>query len=359
LALGLAAAGCGAKTGLHVPEPDAGTDAGLDAGVDAGPPEPDAGTCPDVPVALVRREVETVFLLDRSGSMSLSWDGRPGGVGLPDRWSIVRDTLATVLPPYDGDLRIGAKLFPDGVDCELDRGLDVRPQRDGVAPLLELFDRFVPEGGTPAAPAIQAVLDDLDPGSPNPRVFVIAMDGGPNCNDDPGVPADVCVCTGVRRACLAPPPDGPQSCLDAERTLEVVRAANEERGTPVVVVGIDDPTRPDLSRFLDEMAVAGGLPRPAGADRRFYSARQPEDLAAAFEQIAELISRCVLSVPNPPPEGATVTVQVDGAPLPRDPTRAEGWDWTDEARGAMAFYGATCDALRDGDPMITAEVVCE
>lgn len=343
--------GCGAKTGLLIPDSGEPVDAGLDAGEDAG------FFCPDVPVPLVRREVETVFLIDRSGSMSLTWDGRPGGVGLPNRWTIVRDTLGSVLPPYDRELLFGAKLFPDGLDCQVTGGLDVAPQRDGVGPLLDLFDAYVPEGGTPAAVAIQNVLDDLDPDSPNPRVFVIAMDGGPNCND--ALDTSMCVCTSARRACLEPPPDGPQSCLDDARTLDVVRSANEEQGVPVVVVGIDDPTRPDLSDFLDEMAIAGGLPRNDGADRRFYSAREPEDLGVAFNSIAELISRCVLSVPEPPPEGSTVSVQVNGVPLPRDESQMEGWDWTDEARGAMAFFGSTCDMLRGGDPMITAEIICE
>ncbi len=343
--LGLLLVGCGAKTGLLVPE------RGMDAGA------PDAGVCPDMPVPLVRRQVETVFLLDRSGSMDHTWDGRPSGIGLPSRWSIVRDTLASVLPPYDQELWIGAKLFPDGLGCDLTGGLDLRPAARNVDPLLALFEAF-PEGGTPAALAIQNTLADLDRDSENPRVFVIAMDGGPNCNDDPGTPGDVCLCTSVRRACLVDPPDGPQNCLDDIRTLETVRRASEDEGVPVVVVGIDDPSRPELSDFLDEMAIAGGLPRAPGEGRRFYSAREPEDLALAFGQIAELISRCVLSVPDPPPPGAQVTVSVDGVVLPRDPARMEGWDWTDEARGAMAFYGATCDALRGGDPVITAEIVC-
>lgn len=362
--LGLLAAvgliGCGAKTGLLVPEVDAGIDAGLeeDAGTDAGFTE-DAGLCPDIPVPLVRPEVETIFLLDRSGSMGLTWDGRPSGIGLPTRWEIVRDTLASVLPPYDSQLLFGAKLFPRGVECDVGGGLDVRPQRNGVPDVLALFDRWVPEGGTPAARALENVIADVDPESVDPRVVVLAMDGGPNCNPEPSQPPETCVCTTARRACLAPPPDGPENCLDDVRMLSVIREAYEAQGVPVVVIGIDDPTRPDLSDFLDEMALAGGFPRPMSEERRFYNAREPEDLGIAFGEIAELISRCVLSVPNPPPEGAEVTVRVDGEVLPRDGSHMNGWDWTDEARGAMGFFGPTCDALLGGDPDITAEIVCD
>lgn len=354
------ATGCGAKTGLLIPDADTSTDAGMDAGVDAGTP-PDAGfdaACPDLPVSLERSEVETVLLIDRSGSMSLSWEGLPGGTGLPSRWEIVRDTLASVLPPHDRQLALGAKIFPNGTECNVRGGLDVRPRVGAVGDILALFDRWVPEGGTPTARALQNTLADLDAASDVPRVIVVAMDGGPNCNEDTGVPPDMCVCTGPRRSCLAPAPDGPQACLDSAATLEIVRQAYEEQGVPVVVIGIDDPSRPDLSDFLDEMAIAGGWPRPVGEERRFYNAREPEDLGSAFGDIAELISRCVLVAPDPPPEGSTVVVRLAGELVEQDPAHIDGWDWTDEARGAMAFFGPACDRLRDGDPPVEADIIC-
>lgn len=348
-ALGLTlAVGCGAKTGLLVP------DGGVDAPPDAAVP-PDAGACPDQPVPLVRRNVQTVLMIDRSGSMGTTWDGRPGGIGLPTRWELARATAAAVLPAYEDRLLLGAKLFPSGLGCAIEGGLDVEPQPNGVDDILALFDTFVPEGGTPAATALELVLDDLDPDALDPTVVVLAMDGGPNCN--PEVPADpeTCVCTSTRAACVR----APSNCLDDPRMLDVLREGNEVRGVPSVVIGIDDPSRPDLTSYLDEMAVAGGLPRSPEEPLRFYSAREPEDLTAAFERIAEVISRCVLSVPVPPPADAVVRVTVNGEPLPRDPARADGWDWTDEARGAMGFFGRTCDLLQAGDPDIRAEVDCD
>ncbi len=358
-------ASCGARTGLRIPDaaPEGGMDAGLDGGFDAGldggfDAGPDAAFCPDVPVPLVRSEVQTLLLLDRSGSMSLTWDGLPFGVGLPSRWMIMRDTLDEVLRPYDRELSLGVKVFPRGIDCDVGGGLDVRPQVGAVDRVLDVFDRWIPEGGTPAAQALVASLRDLETVADGPRVIVMAMDGGPNCNPDPGVAPDMCVCTGPRRACLAPAPDGPQSCLDSAATLEVVRDAYETQGVPVVVVGIDDPSRPDLSDFLDEMAVAGGWPRPVGSERRFYNAREPEDLTVAFGEIAELISRCVLAAPEPPPEGSTVVVRLDGELVPRDPAHVDGWDWADASRGALALFGSSCDAFRAGDPDVTAEITC-
>ncbi len=344
-------AGCGAKTGLLIPDAEVSMDAATprDAGMDA--------RCPDVPVAFTRSEVETVLVIDRSGSMGFTWDGLPGGSGLPTRWEIVRDTLASVLPPYDRRIAIGAKLFPDDPSCGVDPGIDVRPRVGAVPGVLALFDRYVPEGGTPTAEALRLTLEALGPSSDSPRLIVVATDGAPNCNEDTGVPPDVCVCTGPRRQCLEPAPYGPQNCLDSTRTLDVVRSAFEEQGVPVVVIGIDDPSRPDLSDFLDEMAIAGGWPRPEGSSRRFYDAREPEDLATAFGEIADLISRCVLTATVPPPEGSVVDVQMDGRSIPRDPAHVEGWDWTDPAHGVLALFGSSCDALTEGGS-VTANIVC-
>jgi hypothetical protein len=268
---------------------------------------------------------------------------------------IVRDTLAMVLPPVDRQLSVGAKIFPDDGDCAVTSGLDVAPHVGATDDVLALFDRWRPEGGTPTAMALRRTLAVPSTG---PRVIVATMDGGPNCNDDPGVPPEECVCTGPRRSCLAPPPDGARQCLDAAATLDVARESYELHGTPVIVVGIDDPSRPDLSDFLDELALAGGWPRPAGADRRFFSAREPDDLRVAFGEITELVSRCVFVVATPPPADATVAVQVGGAPVARDTSHMNGWDWTDRDRGALAFFGPSCDALRTGGTTVTADIIC-
>jgi hypothetical protein len=218
-----------------------------------------------------------------------------------------------------------------------------------------MFDRWQPEGGTPTAAAIrQTFLVEAT----GPRVVVATVDGGPNCNDDPGVPADECVCTAPRRACLAPPPDGPRSCLDAAATLDVVRESYEVRGVPVIVVGIDDPSRPDLSDFLDEMAVAGGWPRPIGSARRFFNAQEPEDLAVAFGEIAGLVARCVFEVTVPPPADAVVVVRVNGESVTMDPDHGNGWDFASGERDAIAFFGPSCDAVRSGDAVVTADITC-
>jgi len=360
------ASGCGARTGLEIPE--FSMDAGLgrdtetrdvsdrsDVPVFLDVPDvpdvaPDVTACPPMPVVLVRTDVETVFLIDGSGSMGTTWEGLPGGGGLPTRWEIVRDTLGSVLPPFDAQLAIGGKIFPDDGECRVDVGFDVPPHLGATSELLALFDRWIPEGGTPTAEALRRVLEIP---SASPRVVIATLDGGPNCNPDAGVPPDTCVCTSTRRACLR----DAGACLDAAGTLDVVRMAYDELDVPVVVVGIDDPTRPDLSDFLDDMAVAGGWPLPPGG-RRFYNAREPDDLRVAFAEIADIIARCVYIAPVPPPEDAAVEVRLDGVPIARDPSHMGGWDWSSRVAGALTLFGAECDAVRARDVEVTAEIVC-
>ena len=52
------------------------------------------------------------------------------------------------------------------------------------------------------------------------------------------------------------------------------------------------------------------------------------------------------------------SLRVDGEILPQDPSHLQGWDWTDRSLGAIAVFGASCDALRTRDVDITADILC-
>lgn len=341
---------CGAKTGLEIPTYDSSIDAELpDAGLDAGYDSavPFDSPCPAFGLRFSQTVADVIFLLDRSGSMSTTWEGLPFGAGLPSRWMIVRDTLADTIPRFDRQLRFGANLFPTGLECGVSPGIAVPARLGGASAVLGLFDTEFPEGGTPTADGLRATLDALGPRPERPQVIVLTTDGAPNCNPDTGVPPDVCVCTGSRRACLDPD-RGAEACLDDVRTVDVIRESFDERGVPVLVVGIDNPRRPDLGDALDRMAEAGGWPR-VGAARRFYSALDPDDLRVAFADITERIANCVLVADRPPPPGAETTITVDGIGIPQDPTHTEGWDWSDEDSGVLVLYGGSCDRLRMGE----------
>ena len=369
IAAALAFAGCGAKTGLLIP--DSGPDAGMDAAMDAGV---DTGVCMPEELVLERRGAQVIFAVDRSNSMDDTIDGErrdPAGDPRPSRWDILGTTLGTVLTDADPLLDIGAKFFPgvvrEGPDvtpeeaCSVDPGIDLPPARGNVPALLATFARTGPGGGTPTAPALEEVRAFFErrPAFGVPRFVVLATDGGPNCNPDTGVPPDRCVCTGPPTTCTDNPTFGPYNCLDEPSTLPVIEGIFSTFDAPVYVIGMDDPTRPDLADVLDRMAVAGGRPRDVPGERRFYSVRRTEDLRGALTTITESIARCVFNVAPIPRPAATVEVRIDGVLVARDGTRSEGWDFSNPDRSELTLFGGACGRVTATDGTVTAEILCE
>jgi len=369
LASALLLLGCGAKTGLKIPDagdaPDAGWDGGYDSGVDAG-------ECLPEPVVLQRRGAQVMFTIDRSNSMDDTLDGQtitPGGP--PSRWTILDEALIGALEGRDPLLEIGAKFYPSVfgdippdmpmLACAVDMGIDVPPGRGRLGRIRELFETTSPAGGTPTAAALNEVARFYAsrPAPGVPRFVVLATDGGPNCSPDPPVDHRMCLCTGNPGDC-DDPVFGPLNCIDDVRTIEVIRRLNEDLSIPVYVIGIDDPTRPDLADVLDQMAIAGG--RPLGedeADRRFYSVGEREELESALNTIADTIARCVFEVSPVPPPGSRVELAVDGVIIPRDGTRSEGWDFTAPDASEITIFGGACERVTASDGEVTAEILCD
>ncbi|MGE0785441.1 MAG: hypothetical protein AB7S26_07125 [Sandaracinaceae bacterium] len=357
-AMAIATCSCGSKTGLLVPE--AGIDAGRDSGVDAG-------RCLPQPVILERRGAQIMFAIDGSNSMLNTIDDREPLPGELSRWQELGFALGEALMGADPLLEVGAKFFPNQVPgtmgpeeaCVVDRGIDVEPARDNVDRLLQSFASTEPLGGTPTAPALEEVRAYYErrPAPGIPRFVVLATDGGPNCNPDTGVPMDRCVCTGSPTSCLDAM-FGRYNCLDEARTLDVIRATFDGLGVPVYVIGIDDPTRPDLGDVLDRMADAGGRPREVPGQRRFYSVREVDDLRGALESITSTIARCVFTLQPVPGTDAELLVTVDGVRIARDATRAEGWDYTAPDRSELTLFGGACSRVTEGGGTVTAELMC-
>ena len=361
LLLGALLASCGAKTGLLVPDasrdPDAGTDAGIDAGM-----------CLPRPLALDRRGAQIMFVVDRSNSMKDTLDGRDPLPGELRRWDLLAQTLAVVLRDADPLLELGAEFYPRQVldprtpeeACSVDTGIDLAPARGTTDALLRLFSTTQPAGGTPTALGLEEARAFFErrPESRLPRYVVLATDGGPNCNPDTGIPRETCVCTGDPDMCALDPFYGPYNCLDDLRTLDVIRGLAVDLGIPVYVIGMDDPTRPDLADVLDRMAVTGERPREEPGERRFYSVRRPDDLRGALTTITESVSRCVFNVAPVPSATDPIELRVGGLFVPRDPTRSEGWDFTSSTRSEITLFGGTCERVTRTGAEVIAEIAC-
>lgn len=340
----VACAGCGARTGLDVEpsrEPDAGRprDAGHDSTVDA---PFDAGpTCaPDV--ALLPAHADVLLVLDRSGSMT-----RALASSSATRWDALENALATALPAFDANVAFGATIFPipnatieAGTVCSVGAMLDV-PVGLGTAPaILATLRAHAPSGGTPTADAISVATSALAARSHVgvPQAIVLATDGGPNCDPadrtEPwfGQAPETCAESGV----------DPHLCLDDGRTIDRIGRALAS-GIPTYVIAMD-VTEPYLVDVLDRMAIAGGRARATGEP--FYDVRNPDDLTAAFGDIATRVSSCSFFPDGPVSTDAPI-VDVGGTIIARDDTRTNGW--TLGPSGTFDLYGPACAlAMRMG-----------
>ncbi|MBX3271779.1 MAG: VWA domain-containing protein [Sandaracinaceae bacterium] len=362
------ALGCGSKTGLLIPDADLPFDAGMDAGFDAGI---DAPMCMPQPVELRQRGAQIMFVLDRSQSMddTMAGERRDPGDPRPSRWDVMADTFEAVFGGADPLLEIGAKIYPDAPDgfstpeeaCNVDRGVNFAPAMDRAQRLVNLIRATTPMGGTPTGAALDEVerFFSTRPAPGVPRFVVLATDGGPNCRPDLDVDPTRCLCTGRPEQC-SPATAGiyaPYNCIDERRTLDVI--ARLAPSMPVYVIGIDDPTRPDLADVLDRMAIAGGRPRDPDAGRRFYSVARTADLEDALTTITDEIARCVFGLDPAIPPDASLSVSIGDVLVARDGTRSEGWDYTRADRAELTLFGGACERLTATGGPITAEILCD
>jgi hypothetical protein len=342
-------AGCGARTGLDVPRldaapPDAGHDTGVDAPFDAGP------TCtPDV--QLLPAHADVVLVLDRSGSMTRAL-ASGGGV---TRWDALRNAVGTALPMFDANVAFGATIFPmpeAGADtvCRDATTLDV-PIALGTSPaILAALSAHAPSGGTPTADAIGVAADALAARrhAGVPQSIVLATDGGPNCSPEDagqewfGWAPESCAESGI----------DPQMCLDTARTVDRIASALSG-GVPTYVIAMD-VVEPYLVDALDMMAIAGGRAR-SGTGETYYDVRNPDDLVAAFGDIATRVSSCSF-FPNGDVPMDVLVLRVGDTIVPRDDTGRDGW--TIGPNGTFDLHGSACDLASATGAMVRIDGVC-
>lgn len=155
------------------------------------------------------------------------------------------------------------------------------------------------------------------------------------------------------------------TCLDDTRTLAILREASQPASPtvqpiPVFVVGIDVPIErgPDFRDVLEAMAVAGGRPRMEPTAPSYYSIRSAADLTAALGAVLRTVNRCTFVTPSRPDNPDEIDIELDGAAAGRDPTRVDGWDWTNRDEGELAFFGAACMRVSGEAARVTARVGC-
>jgi hypothetical protein len=315
---------------------------------------------------------QLMFVIDRSGSMAFALDGRrpddQGNLppGVISRWDTLRDALFQTITPFDTTLAMGAKFYPEELPdpgpapaeeaCRTDVGVGIPPARGNASSIINFFDTTSPLGGTPTSEAVRLAAQYLAGSRTVARTIILATDGAPNCN--PNLNGSTCVCTSLTGNCTGGNGAGAYNCLDDVNTINVVRDVFDTQKIPVYVVGIGSTERPEFLKVLDDMAVAGGRPRPTTP--RHYNVQTSAELKTALQSIGDSIAKCTYLTPSSPIDPNAISVEIGGKQILRDQTHTNGWDWIDQAFGTLAFFGPACTAASGGTPeIITGVVSCK
>jgi len=307
--------GCGASNGTIGGDPGGSNGGGNNGGGGGGP---DA-SCPAVHFAATQVTPSIQLLIDRSGSMDTTLPGTN-----TSRYQAMHDALVGstgVVSQLQNKVYFGASLFSADAPCPK---LYSQPRAMANATTIKsLIESQSPNGNTPTAPSIDAVVADFAANPPpmgSPPVIVLATDGLPNsCN------------------------------ANDDTTAETVTAAGKAyaAGIRVFVLGIAGVN----DSFLQQVAAAGvGM-----ANAPYYTANSPAQLQAAFQQIIGGVVSCDLMITGniDPSQAAGGTVTLDGQTL------TYGTDWTLVGGNTIELQGSACDKLKTtANPSVDASFPC-
>jgi hypothetical protein len=363
----IAVVSCGSRTGLFGPEPPDGLttgDAATPPGDQEAPDAPSDAPVPCIPgrFPFVPATAQLMFVIDRSGSMAASLDGTdPPPAGEQSRWQILRTGLAQTIVPFDHQIAMGAKFFPEELTfveardsikaCRTEANIGLSPKLGNAQIILNTFDNSEPIGGTPTAQALRIAGKHLVATRGVARTMVLATDGAPNCNHNFNGPT--CVCTSLVGAC-----DGrPDLCLDDANTIGAVKDIWEKDKVPVYVIGLGSQPDSVFRDVLDQMAVAGG--RPRSTIPRYYGAQTSGELSTALQTIRDGVAKCTYLTPSAPTNPDAIVVEINGVVVARDPSHTNGWDWVDQTYGTLAFFGSACEQAQTDGARLAGNVSCK
>lgn len=310
---------------------------------------------------------QVMLVLDKSGSMVLNdWD-HDADPDTPEltRWRSLHGVVEGIVAGFDAQMELGAVLFPSlaaranyAQACLMSATPEtpVGPLQGAVV-LAALppadADGATIQGGTPATAGIKLAVEHLSGREPGPRRYlVLVTDGAANCKEDPASTHEI---ADVYDEALAP----------------TVAAAHAEHGIATFVVGVDiqditSPVLPDgqpdatnTHERLNEVAIAGGMPRPG--PEKFHNAQNQLELAAALTAIAQQVS-CVIALDPLPTADQRLDVELHKDALDEVQTcdSGAGWRFLDPvARDAIELCPDTCAAYQAQQSALTVTYRCK
>ncbi len=262
-----------------------------------------------------------LIVLDRSCSM------RRDVAGVP-KWTSAVAAINQILTDFEGVANFGLNMFPDdeGNRClQETEQINVAPGhetmiRTRLTNALRTDNRWYPNG-----PCVTNIDTAMTQAEADPAI------------DDDSRASYVLLIT-----------DGAQSgtCGGRETGDPITEAAITRllsRGAKTFVVGFGGAVREDS---LTLFSAAGGAPRMGTPN--YFQADDADALARDLSEIVGSIVSCDYRLgENPEDLARTYAFFNDTEEVPRDTSRANGWDY-DPATMTVTFYGPACDRIRDG-----------
>jgi len=287
----------------------------------AGGPLVENGECAQQSFVLSGKPADVLLVLDRSKSM-IEHTVPPMDL---TRWEAVKPSLTKVITATDSSVAWGLKLFPEGegkacAEAGVTDAIHAPIAPNNAATVSGIINSTMALGnGTPTGDAIDRAAAYLKSRNATSQYIVLATDGDPSCPDS-----------------------------GSEERAVTALAAAKAAGFPTYVIGVLDPVE-DKGKFkvLNSMAEAGGTARTdAAGGEKFYQAYSEAELTAALEAVTGQVASCVFEFDAPPPDASNVAVQVNGAVIAQDASKAQGWDYTSDQHQGLELHGEACQEVK-------------
>jgi hypothetical protein len=273
--------------------------------------------CGEQQFMLQKGTPDLLIVQDISGSMAWGEDGTPGPGTGNSRWDHLRPAVTAVVGKVTS-VNWGLMMFP-GVGfnadlCDAPINPDVPVSSTAGTTIVTTLNKTKPSGGTPTGTSITSAakyLNALNDG--NTKYILLATDGEP---DD--------------------------SCDTITSSVKAI-GDTAKGGVHVFVIGIGTTG----INGLNDMADAGLEPNPNGGATHYYPAASEAQLEKTIGDIAGGIASCSFPLDPAPAQPDLVSIEGDGATVPKDKTHMNGWDFG-PGNMSIVFYGSYCNNLKAG-----------